>query len=88
MGLFSLVVIVIEVDCCFFFLGTLLERFQHLASKISLHLIQEDLLNGTLLTQMAMNLSIKLRRNGSLLKEIYIDSELLNDEFYGASNSD
>ena len=42
-------------------------------------------MNETKLTQMAMNLSIKLKRTGSLFKEIYIDNDLLNEDYYGAT---
>ena len=35
--------------------------------------------------QMAMNLAIKLKGTGSLFKEIYIDNDLLSEDYYGAT---
>jgi hypothetical protein len=37
---------------------------------------------------MALNLTVRLKRHGSLFKEIYIDSEKLNDEYLGPSTNE
>ena len=91
MHFFAHITIEIEEDCCFFFLGSLLERFEEHTSKLSLHLYPQDYplaLNGSPMTQMALNLTVKSLRHQKLMREIYIDSEELNDSFMGPTTND
>jgi hypothetical protein len=89
MRFFPHIVVEVEEDCCFFFLGTLLERYHEYTSKISLHLFHEDMhFNSANLTQMALNLAVRRKHSDRLFKEIYIDSEKLHDDYLGPSTSE